>query len=41
MIMNACIASFYIFIGTFDSLVTFIGTVLSSDMVDVQETKLM
>ena len=25
--MNACIASFYIIIGTFDSLVTFIGTV--------------
>lgn len=25
MIMNTCIASFYIVIGTFDSLVTFIG----------------
>ena len=28
MIMNSCIASFYIIIGTFDSLVTFIGIVL-------------
>ena len=25
MVMNACITSFYIIIGTFDSLVTFIG----------------
>ena len=27
MVMNACIASIYIIIGTFDSLVTFIGMV--------------
>ena len=31
--MNASIASLYIIIGTFDSLVTFIGTVLNSSMV--------
>ena len=29
MVMNACITSFYILIGTFDSLVTFIGKWLS------------
>lgn len=33
MIMNASIASFYIVIGTFDSLVTFIGIVLNSYLV--------
>ena len=34
MIMNASIASFYIIIGTFDGLVTFIGTVLNSSKED-------
>ena len=36
MIMNASIASFYIMIGTFDTLVTFIGMIHDSYQVDTQ-----
>ena len=40
MIMNAGIASFYILIGTFDSLVTFIGMIQDSYQVDRQVQRL-
>ena len=40
MIMNASIASFYIMIGTFDSLVTFIGMTHDSYKVDTQVQRL-
>ena len=39
--MNGCIASFYIIIGTFDSLVTFIGTVHPSRMTKASIQKLL
>ena len=39
MTMNACIASFYIIIGTFDSLVTFIGKALHLYMVKIKTYK--
>ena len=42
MVMNASFASFYIMIGTFDTLVTFIGMIDDSYQVDrhVQRLKL-
>ena len=39
MMMNTCIASFYIIIGTFDSLVTFIGTVHPSLIIKTKPHK--
>ena len=41
MMMNGCIASFYIIIGTFDSLVTFIGTVHPSRMAKASIQKIL